>query len=223
MARLTKADAARQHGIARTTLYKLINQGRVSATPDGLIAETELVRAAPYVDMLKERARTSMDNADMDRHPSHDEHHERPWTSTASLVDVLREQLQRAQERARVYEERERAYHDHIARLTAMLHEAQQQNPRLLDMPRSAPAPALPGPRAAVIDEAPRGDMHRRIVALLQAHLEGLTPAEMRTLLGVERSLADTCLGMLRDGLVQRVGRGRYGAGAEPGTRRTPA
>ena len=60
----------------------------------------------------------------------------------------------------------------------------------------------------------PRGAMRRRIVALIQAHPEGLTPAEMRPLLGVDRSLADTCLGMLRYGLVQRVGRGRYVAAA---------
>jgi excisionase family DNA binding protein len=46
MARLTKTEATRQLGISRTTLYKLIDQGKVSATPDGLIAETELVRAA---------------------------------------------------------------------------------------------------------------------------------------------------------------------------------
>jgi hypothetical protein len=52
--------------------------------------------------------------------------------------------------------------------------------------------------------------MRRRIVALLQAHPEGLTPAEMRTWLGVDKSLADTCLGMLRYGLLRRVERGRY-------------
>jgi hypothetical protein len=52
--------------------------------------------------------------------------------------------------------------------------------------------------------------MRRRIVTLLQDHPEGLTPAEMRILLGAEKRLADTCLGMLRYGLVQRVGRGRY-------------
>jgi predicted transcriptional regulator of viral defense system len=52
--------------------------------------------------------------------------------------------------------------------------------------------------------------MRRRIVALLQEHPEGLTPAEMRPLLGVDKSLADTCLGMLRYGLVQRVERGKY-------------
>jgi hypothetical protein len=59
-----------------------------------------------------------------------------------------------------------------------------------------------------------RGDMRRRIVALLQDYPEGLTPAEMRTLLDVDRSLTDTCLGMRRDGLLRRVGRGRYVATA---------
>ena len=48
MAKLTKTEAARQLGIARATLYKLIAQGKVSPTPDGLIDQAELVRVAPY-------------------------------------------------------------------------------------------------------------------------------------------------------------------------------
>jgi hypothetical protein len=44
MATLTKAEAARQLGISRTTLYKLIDQGMLSATPEGLIDTAELVR-----------------------------------------------------------------------------------------------------------------------------------------------------------------------------------
>jgi hypothetical protein len=52
--------------------------------------------------------------------------------------------------------------------------------------------------------------MRRRIVALLQDYPEGLTPAEMRTLLDVDKDLADTCLGMRRDGWLRRVERGRY-------------
>ena len=52
--------------------------------------------------------------------------------------------------------------------------------------------------------------MRRRIVALLREHPEGLTPAEIRGFLGTDKSLADTCLGMLRYGLIRRIERGRY-------------
>jgi hypothetical protein len=235
MARLTKADAARQLGISRTTLYKLIDQGKVSATPDGMIDQTELVRTAPYVDTLKERSRTSMDSANVDTQPSRSEHYERPqesvheqpwtpvherqWTSTDPLVDILREQIQvlrdELQGTRQAAQERERDYREHIAQLTAMLEQAHQQNQRLLDLPRTPSRPSSgPSPHTATYREAPledpRGGMRRRIMALLQEYPEGLTPAEMRTLLGVEKSLSDTCLGMLRYGLVQRVGRGRY-------------
>lgn len=65
--------------------------------------------------------------------------------------------------------------------------------------------------------------MRGRIVALLQEHPAGLTPAEMRTLLGVDKRLADTCLGMLRYGLLRRVERGRYVMADAEGARSTPA
>ena len=42
MAKLTKTQAARQLNISRTTLYKLIDEGKLSATPDGLIDTAEL-------------------------------------------------------------------------------------------------------------------------------------------------------------------------------------
>jgi len=254
MALLTKLDAARQLGISRTTLYKLIDQGRLSATPDGLIDETELVRVAPYVDTLREHTRTrvnTVNSPEMDTYPDSDAHrtrvhehghehgrtpvHEHGWTGLDTLVDILREQLQRAQERERAYETREQAMQDHIAQLTAMLHEAHHQNQRLLDMPRTPPpvspqeAPGLTqpphgSPQSPTRHDPPqgqpgaqggdaRGDMRRRIVALLQAHPEGLTPAEIRGFLGVGRPLGDTVLGMLRYGLVQRVERGRYVTG----------
>ena len=61
MAKLTKADAARQLGIARSTLYKLIDQGKVSPTPDGLIDQAELVRVATYADTITGRPRTPTD------------------------------------------------------------------------------------------------------------------------------------------------------------------
>src|SRR5262245_30058884 len=110
MAKLTKADAARQLGIARSTLYKLIDQGKVSPTPDGLIDQAELVRVAAYADILSGRLRTSADSH-VTPEPSQDEtpygrprtddrersqtvSGERPQTSADVLVDILREQIQ---------------------------------------------------------------------------------------------------------------------------------
>jgi hypothetical protein len=88
-----------------------------------------------------------------------------------------------------------------------MLHEMQHRYDRLLEAPRSTAPPSRPElgtrPRPGTVASPrdPRGDIRWRIVALLRGHPEGLTPAEMRTLLDVDRSLADTCLGMLRYGL----------------------
>jgi hypothetical protein len=45
----------------------------------------------------------------------------------------------------------------------------------------------------------------------LPEHPEGPTPAGMRTLRHADKSRADTCLGRLRYGLVQRVGGGAGG------------
>ena len=86
-----------------------------------------------------------------------------------------------------------------------------QEPRRPADVPKSPPPPHRP-PQGQLEAQGgdPRGAMRRRIVALLQEHPEGLTPAEMRTRLGVDKSLADTCPGMLRYGLLQRVERGRY-------------
>jgi DNA-binding IclR family transcriptional regulator len=52
--------------------------------------------------------------------------------------------------------------------------------------------------------------MRRRILTLLRDHPEGLSPAEIRSGLRVAKQLHNTCLAMLRDGLLRRVGRGRY-------------
>jgi hypothetical protein len=69
-----------------------------------------------------------------------------------------------------------------------MLHEMQHRYDRLLEAPRTAPPPRpAPDPqsRSTGPTETPRGEMRRCIVALLREHPEGLTPAEMRSLLGV--------------------------------------
>ena len=52
--------------------------------------------------------------------------------------------------------------------------------------------------------------MRRRIVALLQEHPEGLSPAQTRRLLSVDKDLGSTMKAMARDGLLRRVETGRY-------------
>jgi hypothetical protein len=248
MAKLTKADAARQLGIARSTLYKLIDQGKVSPTPDGLIDQAELVRVAAYADTIAGRPRTPADIhvTPAQRHaetpdgrpqtpnrgrPQTDDRG-RPQTSSDTLVDILLGQIQVLRDELQQAHAREEAAREREALLLHMVEQMQQRYDRLLDMPRPLPQaspqdapgatqarrrPESPPPpqeppqgQPAAQGGDPRGDMRRRIVALLQDYPEGLTPAEMRELLGVGRSLADTCLGMLRYGLVQRVERGRY-------------
>jgi hypothetical protein len=57
----------------------------------------------------------------------------------------------------------------------------------------------------------------RRIVALLQDHPDGLSPAQTQQRLGVDKDLGSTMKAMMRDGLLQRVALGRYVvAGAAP-------
>jgi hypothetical protein len=62
MARHSKSEAARQLGISRTTLYRLIEHGLLSPAPNGHIDDTELVRVASQVDAIKERLATSSDS-----------------------------------------------------------------------------------------------------------------------------------------------------------------
>ena len=79
--------------------------------------------------------------------------HEQAWTGLSTLVDILREQLQvlreELQEARAAAQERERDYREHIARLTAMLDQAHQQNQRLLDLPRTPAAASPQEPRGA--------------------------------------------------------------------------
>jgi hypothetical protein len=54
-------------------------------------------------------------------------------------------------------------------------------------------------------------ETRRRILALLQAHPEGRTIAEIQTSLAIPRSLTDPVVSMARQGLLRRLARGVYG------------
>src|SRR5262245_330312 len=206
MARLTITDAARVTGVSRVTLHRYIKAGKLSRSVDGTIDTAELLRIG-----LVLHPDTVLQPVNLQRDVTPPETHSVTSPDPATLqqlITVLQRELEAAHAREEAARERE-------ATLLQMLQQLQQQNQRLLDMPRTPPSPRperspTPETRSAPSTMDPRGDMRRRIVALLREHPEGLTPAEMRPLLGVDRSLADTCPGMLRYGLVQRVGHGRY-------------
>jgi hypothetical protein len=56
-----------------------------------------------------------------------------------------------------------------------------------------------------------KGAIRRRIVDLLRDHPEDLDGHQTREFLGVEKDLRPTLKGMVRDGLIRRVGKGLCG------------
>jgi AcrR family transcriptional regulator len=239
MAKLTITDAARVTGVSRMLLYRYIKSGKLSRTPDGLIDTAELLRAGLMlhtgdvtrpVTPLRDVTPSSVTSEPSVTTPvtSTVTSPVTPAVSTETgalerLITVLQRELDAARERETL--------------LLQMLSQMQQQNQRLLDMPRSTPLPSLqdaPGatqsrrrPQSPPPSQKPprgqpralggdaRGAMRRRIVALLQAHPEGLGPAQTRRLLGIEKDLGPTMKAMARDGLLRRAAHGRYGAASD--------
>src|SRR5215510_8796161 len=131
MARLTTVEAARQLGIARSTLYRLIAQGQVSPTPEGFIDSAELVRVAPYVDTLTGQTRTRRDRHETPALRQNETRYKRPRTVTDvqaetdtrghpetardTLVDILRDQIQLLREQLTAALAREQRREEEIA------------------------------------------------------------------------------------------------------------
>ena len=63
---------------------------------------------------------------------------------------------------------------------------------------------------AARVAGVARSTLRWRIAALLREHPEGLSPAETRRLLGIDKDFGSTMKAMARDGLVRRVEPERY-------------
>src|SRR5215831_9124659 len=230
MATLTITDAARVTGVSRMLLYRYIKSGKLSRTPEGLLDTAELLRAGLLLH-TSDVTSTVTPLHDVTPLPVTPETRVTsavtpPVTASVTptdsseirtlerLIDVLQCELDAARARETL--------------LLQMLSQFHQQNQRLLDMPRqdlqAAPAamptrgsslgtlsaPGVPTRPPGTPYTDARGTMRREIIALLHDHPKGLTPAAMRTLLGATKRLAQTCLGMRRDGLLRRVERGRY-------------
>jgi hypothetical protein len=199
MAKLSKVDAAKASGVSRQTLYTYLKDGRLSADADGLIDTAELLRAGftlhtghpigrQHVETIGQELTSKVDTLDI----------------YLDMITLLKQQLEGAQAREQAAREREQAAREREALLLQMLQDMQHRYDRLLDMPRvrpqDGPAPTLAPANAPRRPTRPpgtpypdgRGTMRRQIIALLEDHPEGLTPAEMRTRLGATKRLAQT-------------------------------
>ena len=189
MAKLTISDAARACSVARSTLQRAVNAGRLSLDADHRVDTAELLRAGYTLHAARHDAtRRTQQEALQDAAPR-----STPPLQTAAppsqgelelmkrelaLVERERALLHAALDAAAAREQEARvnaqAARDERALLLQMLQDMQHRYDRLLEAPRSVPSVSIPG--APVVVSAPRGDMRRRIVALLQEHPEGLSP-----------------------------------------------
>jgi hypothetical protein len=148
MAKLSKVDAAKAAGVSRQTLYTYIKDHRLSVDADGLIDTAELLRAGFTLHTLHETGRQDVKPVGQ------------PLTSRLDTLDtldvyqdmiaMLKHQLSEAQAREQAALEREQSARDREALLLQMLQDMQHRYDRLLEAPRSAPAPASPGPRTLI-------------------------------------------------------------------------
>jgi len=220
MPAFTISDAARHCGVDRRTLQRAIRSGRLLLTPDHHLTPEALAQAgygpaavsqgrgagAPrvYAVLLPQGQAPQDPPQELAQATALLALLERLTTAIMTLhedVCALREDLRRRVRRVPQGTSRETPQ--------PVRHAAGAPQGRAAPQPQVTPQPA-PRTGAAIPLTGARGNLRRRIVALLQEHPEGLTPAEMRIRLGVDKRLAATCLGMRRDGLLRRVGRGRY-------------
>ena len=174
-------------------LYRYIKSGKLSRTPEGLIDTAELLRAGLMLHTRDvTRGVTSLHGVT-----------EGTVTPDPSVTSTVSTETQTLERLITVLQRELDAARDRETLLLQMLSQMQHQNQRLLDMPRTSGPPQgaqealgatqtqtplerggqrqdTPQRQPPTQTRDPRGDMRRRIVALLTAHPGGLTPAEMR-------------------------------------------
>ena len=219
MATLTIAEAARCCRVARSTLQRAIQAGRLSLTQDHRVDTAELLRAGYTLHAAQQPHEPTVAAAALhdaaDKQPDAAAAMPQPASRSSSESAALQQRVaQLEQENARL--QAELATSQQLSTWLRQLHETtlqqhaenMQRFDRLLEAGRPAPMPYHPAPVA--ISPRGRGDMRQRIVALLRDYPDGLSPAQTRQRLGVEKDLGSTMKATLRDGLLRRLGSGRY-------------
>jgi len=223
---LSKAEAARQMGISRTTLYKLIDEGKLSAQPDGTIDPTELVRAVSTLStavhrerlpLRRERSTVHREHIEVNTdtpgnehvYPVHREHHEipvdRPIGHQFTDAGVHREQLDTLREMIALLREQIERKDAQIAHLSGRLDQWEQRYDRLLTAPAptATPAPAPVRPRWPA-------DIHERILAYMREHPGPHTPQNVQDALGLPQTPRHVMRHLMERGRLTRPTPGRY-------------
>jgi hypothetical protein len=202
MRTFTLAEAARLIGTSRSVLYRAIDAGRLQYTSGGgpgkvsTVTEEALRQAGFEV-------------------PPDVEH-------LGRLPDVQRTSPETSPDDRRLHDLEQRL--GHLERLSGRLeHEldlAVTFLKSLVGQPGTLPAPSPTStppspvqPRAPLPPRAhtkPLSQMRQQIVDLVRQHPNGLSPAQIRELLKVEKDLGSTVKAMARDGILRRVETGRY-------------
>jgi hypothetical protein len=166
MAKLSISDAARVSGVSRVTLHRYIKAGRLSRLPDGSIDTAELVRAGfvLHLETLTDDTPVTpvlLDDTATPVTPS-------VTPPVAADTHAYERMIALLQQQVDEYRGRERYYQDRIAWLETQVGHEQYRYDRLLEAPRTAPVADTTTRTAPAAHEAPRGEIRRRIVALLQ-------------------------------------------------------
>lgn len=213
MAKLTISEAARVAGVARSTLQRAIRSGRVSADPDHRIDTAELLRSGFTLHEAPQQQSGAVRQVAAVRSTGAPEVQQNPPAALQEQELALlrqerdallreRDLLQRTLDAAM---EREHAAREREALVLQMLHAAQQQSQRLLDMPRGSAtgqrvrwsAPAAP-------------DTRSRILAYMQEHPGPQRPGEIAEALGLRGTPRYVMNRMVEREVLTRVAPGVY-------------
>jgi hypothetical protein len=228
MAKLTISDAARACRVARSTLQRAVQAGRLSLDADHRVDTAELLRAgytlhAARQDQARRTQHAALQDA-AERSSSTRQDAAGQALGDAALMQhtiaalerenaLLRAALDAAAAREQEAQVNAQAAREERALLLHMLQEMQQRYDRLLEAPRpasvsaSAPrAPAAAEPPAAPRRGRPSGPVRQRILTLLRAHPEGLRAEEIRVYLKADKPIGDMLQGMRKAGVVTTRG-----------------
>jgi hypothetical protein len=210
MAKLTISEAARVAHVARSTLHRAINQGRLSLGSDGTVDTAELLRLGYTLHPVSQQERNRSR-----RHATPDtpvaQHEE---SSRLSLLEqerdllkrehgLLQRELDAALQREQESVTREREGREREGRLLSLLEQMQARFDRLLP-------PPTPTAASTPIRSHWPADIRERILEHMRQNPGSHTPQDVKDALALPRTPRHIMRHLTDTGRLTRVAPGRY-------------